>query len=257
MSILNVHEFGDPDGAVIVAIHGITAHGRRFRRLAEEAWPDRRTIAVDLRGHGRSLSNGPWSIAQHVADVLDTLDALDVATVDVIGHSYGAVIGCHLLAGAPERIDRLVMLDPGFHRPADVANDSAMAEIDNPGFESVEEALRAQMNGMDDDALAAAQENVHEHLVHERDGRYRFRYHRPAVIAGWGELCSPVPTITASRPALVVVADRSGFVTPVILADLRAGFGDDLHVAHIDSGHKLDWERFEDTAAAVTSFLGT
>ena len=255
MSILNIHEFGDPGGEVLVAIHGITGHGRRFRRLAEEAWPQRSTVAVDLRGHGRSLSNGPWSIAQHVADILDTLDASDIATADLIGHSYGGVIACHLLAAAPERINRLVMLDPAFHRPAELMNERAMAEIDDPGFASVDEAMFAEMDGFDDHVLPAAQENVHEHLVHGRDGRYRFRYHRPAVIAGWGELCSPVPTITESRPTLAVAAERSGFVTPVILADLRASLGDDLHVAHIDSGHTLDWERFEDTVAAMTAFL--
>ena len=64
MAVLNVHHFGDPDGEPLLAVHGITAHGRRFRRLAEEALPQRRTVAVDLRGHGRSVYDGPWSIPQ-------------------------------------------------------------------------------------------------------------------------------------------------------------------------------------------------
>ena len=75
MSVLNVHELGDPAGPPLLAIHGVRAHGRRFRRLAEEAWPERRTIAVDLRGHGRSTYDAPWSIEQHVADLIETLDA--------------------------------------------------------------------------------------------------------------------------------------------------------------------------------------
>src|SRR6188508_369352 len=99
MAVLHVHEFGDPDGEVVLAVHGITAHGRRFRRLAEEAWPRRRTIAVDLRGHGRSPYDGPWSVPRHVADLGDTLDALGVVgPVDVVGHSYGGLIGLALLA---------------------------------------------------------------------------------------------------------------------------------------------------------------
>ena len=76
MAVLHTHLFGDPGGAPVLAVHGITAHGRRFRRLAEEAWPDRRTLAVDLRGHGRSTADGPWSIPQHVADLIETADAL-------------------------------------------------------------------------------------------------------------------------------------------------------------------------------------
>lgn len=256
MSILNIHEFGDPDGPVLVAVHGITNHGRRFRRLAEEAWPERSTVAVDLRGHGRSLSNGPWSIAQHVADLLDTLDSLDIAEMDLVGHSLGAVLSYHLLAAAPERIRRLVMLDPAFHRPADDMNERAFAEMADPGFASVAEALAAQMQGFDESVRPDAAEKMAEHLVQGPDGRYRLRYHRPAVIAGWGELCTPVPPIFDPRPTLTVVADRSGFVTPVILEDLHAGLGTDLHVVHVDAGHTLDWDRFDETAAAITGFLG-
>lgn len=256
MSILNLHTFGDPDGETLVAIHGITGHGRRFRRLAEEAWPNRRTIAVDLRGHGRSLSDGPWSIPQHVTDVIDTLDSLGIAETDLIGHSYGGVIGYHLLARSPERIRRLVMLDPAFARPADAMNGAAVAEMAKPGFASSDEALAAEWVGYPEHVLPAAIENVEEHLQLGDDGRYRMRYHRPAVIAGWGELCTPVPVVTTARAALVVVADRAGLVTPAILDAVRSGIGDELHVVHVDSGHTLDWERFDETAAAVTNFLG-
>lgn len=255
MSILNVHTFGDPDGEPLLAIHGITGHGRRFRRLAVEAWPHRRTVAVDLRGHGRSLYDGPWSISRHVADVIDTLDSLGIDDTDLIGHSYGGVIGFHLLAGSPGRVRRIVMLDPAFARAPDAMNAAAAAEIAKPGFASYDEALAAERAGFTDEVLPAAIENVDEHLVLGADGRYRMRYHRPAVIAGWGELCTPVPTIATSRPALVIVADRSGLVTRPIIEAVRTGLGDDLEVVHLDSGHTLDWERFDETAAAVNSFL--
>jgi lipase len=103
MSVLHVHQFGDPGatGTPVFAVHGIGAHGRRFRRLAEERWPDRRTVAVDLRGHGRSTYDGPWSNQQHVTDLIDTLDALALATVDVVSHSYGGVLALGLLVEAP------------------------------------------------------------------------------------------------------------------------------------------------------------
>ena len=57
MAVLNLHHYGAPDGAPTLAIHGVTAHGERYRRLAQEAFPERRWLSVDLRGHGRST----WS----------------------------------------------------------------------------------------------------------------------------------------------------------------------------------------------------
>jgi pimeloyl-ACP methyl ester carboxylesterase len=61
MTRLTVHHLGRPAGTTdelpILAIHGVRSHGRRFRRLAEEAWPDRSTLAVDLREHGDSTGD--------------------------------------------------------------------------------------------------------------------------------------------------------------------------------------------------------
>lgn len=254
MSILNIHTFGDPDGEIVLAIHGITGHGRRFRRLAEEAWPHRRTVAVDLRGHGRSLYDGPWNIARHVTDVIDTLDSLRIANTDFVGHSYGGVISYHLLARSPDRVRRIAMLDPAFARPADAMNTMAAAEMAKLGFVSYEDALAAEHAGYPDHVIPAAIENLEAHLQLGDDGRYRMRYHRPAVVAGWGELCTPVPVITTPRPGLMIVADRAGLVTEPIVAAVRAGLGEQLSVVHLDSGHTLDWERFDETAAAITSF---
>ena len=39
VTILNFHDLGDPAGVAVLAVHGITAHGLRFRRPAEQAWP--------------------------------------------------------------------------------------------------------------------------------------------------------------------------------------------------------------------------
>src|SRR5690242_5407196 len=51
MATLNVHLFGPADAPAVLAIHGITGHGGRFARTAREGLPERRVVAVDLRGH--------------------------------------------------------------------------------------------------------------------------------------------------------------------------------------------------------------
>lgn len=51
---LNTHLFGPTDAPEVLALHGLTGHGRRWRNLAEQHLPDVRVIAPDLRGHGRS-----------------------------------------------------------------------------------------------------------------------------------------------------------------------------------------------------------
>jgi lipase len=256
MAVLHTHRFGDADGEPVLALHGITAHGRRFRRLAEEGLPHRRTLAVDLRGHGRSTSDGPWSVAQHVGDVIATLDHHGVGAdrgVDVVGHSYGGVIALNLLATAPARVRSLVLLDPALALAFDPARGTtaAVEAWPQPSWATVEEATIARRGDLPDSAAAAVAEEVAEHLVCGADGRYRMRYTVPAVVAGWGEMCAPLPELTTVVPTLLVVADRADFVPPTAVEALRAHLGDALRVEHVDAGHLLYWERFEETATLV------
>jgi pimeloyl-ACP methyl ester carboxylesterase len=98
----------------VLAVHGLTANCRSFDRLAQALAPARRVLAVDLRGRG--LSGKPatgYSIPHHRADLLAVLDHLGVKKASVMGHSLGAYISLAVAADAPERVERLILLDGG------------------------------------------------------------------------------------------------------------------------------------------------
>src|SRR3954466_13123069 len=103
---LHVHEWGDPAGAPVVCLHGVTGQGGRFGGLAARLG-SRRVLAFDLRGHGRSGREPPWDGATHVADVLETVAGLGPERCDWIGFSFGGLVSAALAARAPERVDRL------------------------------------------------------------------------------------------------------------------------------------------------------
>ena len=198
-----------------------------------------------------------------MADLIETLDADgagsgrrgDLGAVDVIGHSFGGEIALHLLATHPERVRRLVMLDPAIALDGDRGSREALAAIADPGWEWVEDATEARAAGLFPGTEAAVAEDIAEHLVQGEDGRFRLRFHKPAVVTGWGELCRPIPRITTRRPALLVVARRADFVSDDVLAGLHEQLDPDLTVITLDCGHMLYWDRFDETAAAVAGFL--
>src|SRR5919204_342919 len=145
---LHLHEWGDPAARPIVCLHGVTAHGRRFRRLAEERLAGRfRVLAPDLRGHGFSGWEPPWSLDTHVADVLKTLAEAGVARAAWIGHSLGARIVLELAALAPERIERAVLLDPAIQILPHVGFDFAEQARADISFASPDEAVAAAIDG--------------------------------------------------------------------------------------------------------------
>jgi pimeloyl-ACP methyl ester carboxylesterase len=66
---LYVHEWGDPHGEPLVCLHGVTGYAGVYQRLAEERWSERRVLAFDLRGHGSSGWEPPWTFATRVEDL--------------------------------------------------------------------------------------------------------------------------------------------------------------------------------------------
>src|SRR5919202_3277382 len=111
--LLHLHEGGEPAAPPLVCLHGITAHGRRFRRLAEERLARRfRILAPDLRGHGLSEWEPPWTLATFTADVLETIEAAGVERAAWVGHSLGGRLLLELAAHEPGRIERAALLDP-------------------------------------------------------------------------------------------------------------------------------------------------
>jgi len=254
---LHVHEWGDPSAPPLVCLHGVNAHGRRFRRLAEERFASTfRVLAPDLRGHGFSEWEPPWTMATHAHDVLETLDHAGVRRATFLGHSYGGRLVLELAALAPERIERAALLDPAIQILPHVGMDFAERERADHSFASPEEAVTARLDADPYTPREFVEEDAREHLVRHRDGRYRFRYCQSAVVAMYGELCTPPPPPETLRaPTLLLYANQFGLVRDDQADAYRAALGDLLEVVTVPGGHIVYWDAYDETAEAVSRFL--
>ncbi len=253
--MLHVHEWGDRDAAPIVCLHGVNAHGRRFRNLAEERLARRfRVLAPDLRGHGRSTWEPPWTLGRHVADVRETLDVCGVERATFVGHSFGGRLTLELTAAG--LVERSVLLDPAVWVPPPVALQRAEALRADHVFATVDEAL-AQRRPLS--PLAPRElldEEFAEHLVTGEDGRLRFRYSQAAVIAAYGELAQPPPDWSLLQvPTLLVVGADTDVVPAAVVDALRFELGALLEVVAVPGRHIVLWDAFEETARAIERFL--
>jgi lipase len=232
-----------------VCVHGVAAHGLRFRRLVEEHLADRFSVrALDLRGHGRSGWDDPWTIDQHVVDLLETVT--EPATW--IGHSFGGRLTAEVTGRRPDLVERAVLLDPALWIPPDTAEDSAQLELAKAPFATVEEAFEARAAGLESTPRAFLEEEMREHLVEQPEGGWFYRYSREAVAAAYREMAAFPPAWERLRvPTLLVVAEHAKLVSA---ADVE--LGDLLEVAVVPGGHIVLWDAYEETAAAIDSFLG-
>ena len=251
---LHVHGWGDRDAPPVVCLHGVRAHGRRFRRLAEERLATRfHVLAPDLRGHGRSGWDAPWTLAAHTADLLERF----TRPAAWIGHSFGGRLVAELMATRPELVQRAVLLDPALVVPPDYAQMLGQEELaTDRSFATEDEAVEQTLGELlrpTDDAVAG---EIREHLVRGNDGRFRFRYSREAVAAGYLEVAAPSPAWEqAGILTLLVAAAESKFVSVGEADRYRRSLADRFQLVVVPGSHMVLWEAFDETADAIDAFL--
>jgi lipase len=252
--LLHLHEWGEPDAPPVVCLHGVMAHGRRFRRLAEERLAQRfRVVAPDLRGHGRSSWEPPWTLAQHIEDVRETLSDAGVERATVIGHSFGGRLTLELTAAGVA--GRSVLLDPVVWVPPPILLERAEEQRRDRAFATEDEARseRASLSPLAPRELI--DEEFHEHRVRGEDGLLRFRYSQAAVVAALGELAQQPPAWELLQvPTLLVVGEDTDVVPPVVVDLLRSELAD-LEVVTVPGRHVVLWDAYEETADAIERFL--
>ena len=255
--LLHSREWGPAGGEAVVCVHGLCQHGEVFAGLAGTLTAaGRRVLAVDLRGHGSSGHEPPWSLSTHVEDLLETASAAGVDSATWIGHSFGGLVLAALAARAPRRVERLVLLDPGLAVPPAYALVCAERDRQDWSFATVEGAVTALLSA--ESVVATPRETAAAFaaadLVRGGDGRLRFRYCPSAVVAAWGETTLPPPPV-AELPTLLVRPLTSSVHTRDQDRRYRDALGPLLRMAAVPNGHNVLWESPRETTAAIAEFL--
>jgi lipase len=251
---LHVHRWGGSAGRSVVCLHGVMGHGRRFRRLAHTALADRRVLAFDLRGHGESGWEPPWNLETHLDDIRESLDAEIDGAIDLVGFSFGGRLALELAAADPERVGRLVLLDPAIQMDPEVAAEYADESCLDVSFATVDQAVDARLALLARTPRELLEEDMAETLVAGDDSRLRYRASRSAVVAAYGEMARP-PELPTSCPTLMVRAD-DGIVDDRQEHLLRAALGERLTVTRVPGSHPVLWDALSETGAAVAAHLG-
>ncbi len=100
-------------GPTLLLIHATGFHARCWDGVVAALPDDMHIVAPDLRGHGRSYRPATledWVVT--AADILALVESLPAKPLVAIGHSMGAVIATQLAAMLPDRVARLLLVDP-------------------------------------------------------------------------------------------------------------------------------------------------
>jgi lipase len=255
---LKVYSYG-PDGPIrVLAIHGLTGHGRRWQTLANTYLSDVTIAAPDLIGHGRSTWDAPWTIGANVDALAALLDADGGHGVVVMGHSFGGAIALNLAAARPDLVDGLILLDPATGLRGDRMREIADEMMASPDYTDRDEARVEKLSGSWADVPDADLEaELDEHLVPWPGGRVGWRLSLPAMMSYWSELALPIVLPRSGTPTTLLRAAKTDppYVPTALVDGLSATLGPDFTLIDVDCNHMVPLARPEKTAAAVRERL--
>ena len=129
----------------LVFIHGLFGSLSNLGMLARAYYESHSVIQIDVRNHGHSAHSLEMNYAVMAQDILETLDALNIQKISVIGHSMGGKIAMQLANSAGERLEQLVILDMAPFAYQESHHDQifkALFAVQNAQIESRQQAMQ-------------------------------------------------------------------------------------------------------------------
>ena len=102
-------------GPDVVMVHGFLGNLAVWHlKIIPALYNEFRITTYDLRGHGFSdVTNAGYTSGNLAEDLRGLLDNLDIPQVALVGHSFGADVCLHFALRYPERVSKMVVIEPG------------------------------------------------------------------------------------------------------------------------------------------------
>ena len=249
-TLVHYAEQGDPDGDVLLFIHGWPDSWFSFGQVLPLLPARYRAYALDQRGFGDSERPvAGYTIDHFAADVVAFLDAVGAARATLVGHSMGSFIARRVAETHPERVTRLVLIGSAVTTvnevmrevqvvartledplPLDFVREFAASTIHVPVPEAffegvVTESLKAP---------ARVWQDAFDGIIAFDDAAELGRIAAPTLIV-WGERDALFPRSGQERLAALIPGARL--------------------TIYPETGHTPQWERPERVAADLEAFI--
>jgi pimeloyl-ACP methyl ester carboxylesterase len=176
------------NGPPVLLIHG--GPGLSYEvmdGLADEVGGGYTVASYQQRGIAPSMTDGPYDVATHLADVRAVLDALGWDRAYVVGHSWGGHLALHVALDIPDRLLGVLCVDP-----LGGVGDGGAAAFEAEMAARTPEDVRARATALDEAAMRGEGTDA--------DAMESLRLMWPAYYPTWDD-APPMPDVSLSVEA--------------------------------------------------------
>lgn len=207
---LNYKRYGDGENVLII-LHGLFGMLDNWATLSKKFAESYTVYAVDQRNHGKSEHAEAFSYDLLAKDLLEFMDAHDIYTANLLGHSMGGKTVMEFTRQFPERVERLIVADIAPRR-----YDAKHSTI----IEALTQLPLAEVKSRGDADQFLAQKieqpGVRQFLlknIQRTESGYSLKMNLPSLVANYSDIIGSVDLGTDfDRPVLVLSGGASDYV---------------------------------------------
>ena len=252
---MSYRDLGEGARDPLVFLHAFPLNSRMFEPQMAAFSADRRVIAPDFPGFGRSPRTPAQPDVRYYAEGLrNLLDRLGLERVVLGGVSMGGYVAFECMRLFPERISALVLAntrpDPDSEEARETRNEMAL-RVAQEGVEVLAEIQMERLLALttcenDEELVESVRVMI---LENSPDGAV-------AALGAMRERPDSTPLLAEIEvPTLVVSGEEDAISSPELMARMADQIPDSRHVSLPRAGHLSNLEAPEEFNAALKSFL--
>jgi sigma-B regulation protein RsbQ len=251
---------GPVDAPVVMLAHGFGCDQNMWRHIVPTLARTHRVLLFDHVGSGNA-DPGAWDAAKYstldgyAGDVLEILDALDLAPVTFVGHSVSSMIGVLAANREPERFAALVLVTPS---PCYIDDGDYRGGFSRDDIDELLESLDSNYLGWSAAMAPVIMGNPQQPEL-GTELTNSFCRTDPAMAAVFAQATflsdNRADLVQVSVPTLILETSNDAIAPPEVGPYIRDHIPGSRLITLAATGHCPQLSAPEATAEAITSFL--
>lgn len=242
------------NGQSLVLLHGIYGSSDNWLTQARMLSDRYHTYALDLRNHGQSPHADEFDYPAMVGDILEFIEAHNLTSVVLMGHSMGGKVAMNFAVAYPERLEKLIVVDIA-PRVYNMRHDAILEGLQAIPIDTITTRNEA------DEALAAfvKEPDVRQFLLknvqRKPDGGFKWKLNLPVIAENIEKIAAGLQFDGKFEgPVLFVKGARSKYIKDDDIQGIREVFPR-ATIETLDTGHWVPAEKPKEFVALVDEWL--
>ena len=254
-----IHYIKQGTGKPLILVHGFGGSTYTWRHLIPLLSDHYTVYAYDILGFGLSDKppDGNYDMKSHGDSLIGFMDALKLPSASIVGHSMGGIIAGFAALTAPPRVDKLVMIEPGFYTNKTPAFLKYM-------FFPLNRIMARQFCGRSMQERFLLVSFYDKSLVTEEVvDAYMIPTRTPDILDSMAHMMVTAAaqkydgvTVHITQPTLLVWGEREQGVLPEVANRINGEIQGSTLAAVEESGHYVQEEQPQELAKIIRDFLG-